>query len=266
MKSDKQSPATAPEPGQAACGPLNAKNKSRFAIVIPVYNHGKSVTDVIARARKLNLPVIAVDDGSTDDTPGRLARLNGIYVITHQRNTGKGAAIKTGLKAACSIADWALTMDADGQHDPADARALIRQAKSFGRGLIIGCRKGMDHPNVKWSSRMGRRFSNFWVLACGGPKVSDSQSGFRAYPLPDVLNWKTIADRFNFEVEVLVQARRHGFDVIEVPVGVHYLPPDKRISHFRPWRDFLRNAGTFSRLLGLRFSGYLRQSARGGRN
>jgi glycosyltransferase involved in cell wall biosynthesis len=249
-----------------ACSPADLKSKNRFAIVIPVYNHGTCLEDVIIRAQKLNLPVIAVDDGSTDDTPRLLSGFTDISVITHRTNKGKGAAIKTGLKAACRIADWALTMDADGQHNPADATALIRQAHNSGRGLIIGCRTGMNHPNVKWTSRMGRRFSNFWVKTCGGPLVSDSQSGFRAYPLPEVIDFNIAANHFDFEVEVLVQARRHGLKVTEVPVGVTYMPPEKRISHFRPWRDFLRNARTFSRLLGIRFSDFLRHAAKTGRN
>jgi len=238
----------------------------RFAVVIPVYNHGITVKAVVLEATKLGFPVIVVDDGSTDITAQRLQGIPGIRVITHERNLGKGAALMSGFKAAAQMADFAVTMDADGQHNPADATALIRQAHNSGRGLIIGCRTGMNHPNVKWTSRMGRRFSNFWVKTCCGHVVSDSQSGFRAYPLPEVIDFNIAANHFDFEVEVLVQARRHGLKVTEVPVGVTYMPPEKRISHFRPWRDFLRNARTFSRLLGIRFSDFLRHAAKTGRN
>ncbi|MBS0013155.1 MAG: hypothetical protein KFF46_04215, partial [Desulfobacterales bacterium] len=135
-----------------------------------------------------------------------------------------------------------------------------------GRALIVGCRTGMDQPHIRYGSRMGRRFSNFWVWVCGGPKLSDSQSGFRAYPLPEALHWGAVCNRFDFEVEILVQARRCGVPVMEVPVGVHYLPADQRISHFRPGVDFLRNARVFTRLMGRRFADFLRNAARSGRH
>ena len=106
---------------------------------------------------------------------------------------------------------------------------------------------------VPWSSRFGRGFSGFWVRASGGPSLSDSQTGFRVYPLPETLLLPTRARRFQFEVEVLVHAHRAGIPIREVPVGVAYDPPGGRVSHFRPWRDFARNAATFTRLIASRF-------------
>jgi hypothetical protein len=103
-----------------------------------------------------------------------------------------------------------------------------------------------------WTSRFGREFSNFWVRVSGGPRVTDSQSGFRIYPLPETLQLPVKARRFQFEVEVLVQARWHGLPVIERPVGVDYRPGGQRISHFHPFFDFLRNFGLFARLITTR--------------
>jgi len=100
---------------------------------------------------------------------------------------------------------------------------------------------------------MGRGFSGFWVWASGGPALSDSQTGFRVYPVPETLALPTRARRFQFEVEVLVHARRAGIPICEVPVGVDYAPPGGRVSHFHPWRDFGRNAATFTRLIATRF-------------
>jgi hypothetical protein len=87
------------------------------------------------------------------------------------------------------------------------------------------------------------------VRTSGGPVISDSQSGFRIYPLPEALNLKIKARRFQFEVEILVQARRKGIPVMESPVRVNYNPNGARISHFRPFVDFLRNSSTFTRLI-----------------
>lgn len=225
----------------------------RFAVVIPVYNHGIKVKAVVLEAVKLGFPVIVVDDGSADITPKRLEGIPGIRVITHEHNLGKGAALMTGFKVAAQMADFAITMDADGQHFPKDALAMIAAVPKGKKALVIGYRKQMENELVPWTSRMGRRFSNLWITASGGPGVRDSQSGFRIYPLPETLNLKTRARRYQFEVEVLVKAHRNKIAVIEVPIRVAY--PADRVSHFRPFIDFLRNSATFSRLIFRRIIG-----------
>jgi len=80
----------------------------------------------------------------------------------------------------------------------------------------------------------------------------DTQSGMRLYPLPESLHFGVRARRFQFEVEVLVRAQWRGHPVLEVPIGVTYQPGAERISHFRPFVDFLRNSRTFSRLIAMR--------------
>ena len=221
----------------------------RAAVVIPVYNHGTQVAGVIAAARPLGLPIFVVDDGSTDSTAVVLAVQEGITVLRHPVNRGKGAALLTGFTAVAPSCNWALTIDADGQHDPADGQALLAVARQGARVLVVGNRQGMAGSHVPWTSRFGRRFSNFWVWVSGGPWVADSQSGFRLYPLPETLELRVMAERYQFEVEVLVRARRRGIATMEVPVSVVYQPKGVRVSHFRPWRDFLRNSTTFSRLI-----------------
>lgn len=224
------------------------------AIIIPVYNHGSRIGEVVRQSLKLSLPVFVVDDGSTDETGEVLAKLDGITVLRHSENRGKGAAILTGFAAAVENGcDWAVTLDGDGQHDPADAKNLLQAGADEPRCLVIGSRQGMkDNQHVPWTSTFGRGFSNFWVWTAGGPLVSDSQSGFRLYPLPEALHLGTKARRYQFEVEILVRARRQGIEVKEAPIGVVYQPRGERISHFRPWRDFLRNSSTFNRLIWAR--------------
>ena len=224
----------------------------RFAVLIPVYNHAEGIGPVIERARRMELPIWVVDDGSTDDTAERLEAIGGITVIRHDENHGKGAAIRTGFSAMVGKADWAVTLDADGQHDPADVSVLIRAIPAGGRPIVIGRREGMVGEDVPWTSRFGRKFSNFWVWAAGGPVLSDTQSGMRIYPLPEAMRLGVRARRFQFEVEILVRARWAGIPVIEAPVRVSYTPGMKRISHFRPFVDFCRNSATFTRLIFLR--------------
>jgi len=233
--------------------------KGKFSVIIPVYNHGHAVAAVIEKALPLNLPVFVVDDGSTDATRKNIAPLSGIHRLHHDENRGKGAALLTGFAEASKIADWAITIDADGQHHPEDALKLINAIPAGQRPIMVGMRTGMAGEHVPWTSRFGRQFSNFWVFVSGGPRLRDSQSGFRIYPLPEAMTLGVIARRYQFEVEILVRAKWKGIPVIEAPVNVDYAAAGERISHFRPFVDFMRNSGTFARLIFRRvFSSLLR--------
>ena len=230
--------------------PFEKDGRNRFCVLIPVYNHKSTVAQVARQALKLNLPVFVVDDGSDDGSYFRVKNIPGVRVLRHNRNLGKGAALMTGFEEALKAGmNWAITLDSDGQHNPMDALSMMKAISEENRPVIVGARTGMTRREVPWTSRFGRKFSNFWVLMSGGPKMSDSQSGFRIYPLPETLNLKIFSRRFQFEVEALVKARWKGIPVVEVPIGVNYHPTGKRISHFRPFVDFVRNSTTFTRLI-----------------
>lgn len=229
--------------------PSSTNQQGRFAFVIPVYNHAGCVAGVVRNALTLGFPVFVVNDGSTDDTQNEIKNIPGIGIISHKKNMGKGTALMSGFAAASVKADWAITIDADGQHHPEDALNLVAAIPPGERAIIVGAREGMTGGHVPWTSRFGRKFSNFWVLMSGGPVISDSQSGMRIYPLPEVITLPVKAQRFQFEVEVLVQAKRKGLKVLETPVRVVYNPGGARISHFRPFVDFVRNSLTFTRLI-----------------
>lgn len=230
-------------------------DKDRVALVIPVYNHKGKIAEVVREALKLHLPLFVIDDGSTDSTYDQVNQLKdkaSITIIRHSVNRGKGAAILTGFTAAASSADWVVTLDADGQHHPEDVLNLIRAVPPGERPIVVGRRDGMNQCHVPWKSRFGRTFSNFWVRACGGPNLGDTQSGFRLYPLPEAMHLNVRARRFQFEVEILVRAHWRGIPVRETPVRVTYDCAEERVSHYRGFVDFFRNAGTFSRLMLMR--------------
>lgn len=217
-------------------------------VVIPVYNHGSTVAKVVKQVLSLHLPVIVVDDGSTDDTFENIRSIPGIRILRHFENRGKGAALVTGMTAAAAEnCRWAVTIDADGQHDPAEIPHLLEVAAVNSGSIVIGHRAGM--AAAPWTSRFGRKFSNFWLRISGAPPLADTQSGFRVYPMPGVLHLGVKARRYQYELEVLAKAAWRGMAIVETHVGVTYLPPGGRISHFRPWRDFFRNTHTFSRLI-----------------
>lgn len=224
----------------------------RFAIVIPAYNHGRQLREVLDKALRFGFPVFVVDDGSTDSTPQILASFSHVTVIRHEKNQGKGASLLSGFAYALDVADYAITLDADGQHNPNDIPSLVEAVPEGERPLVVGKRAGMGHENVPWTSRWGRKFSNFWVWASCGKWLSDSQSGFRMYPLPETMSLGARSRRFQFEVEILVRAAWSGIPILEIPVQAVYGPAEERISHFRPFLDFWRNTKTFTRLVASR--------------
>jgi glycosyltransferase involved in cell wall biosynthesis len=221
----------------------------RFAVVIPVYNHSRTLTAVVTKALRLKWPVFVVDDGSNEDIILKETDFPGVRLLRHQANQGKGAALMTGFRAALNVADFAVTIDADGQHHPEDALGLMAAIAPGQRPIVVGHRTLMDSSHTPWTSRFGRKFSNFWVRRAGGPNVSDTQSGFRIYPLPEVLNLDVAAGGYQFELEVLIKAALRKIPVIEANVRVTYPPAGQRISHFDPFGDFWRNSKMFARLI-----------------
>ncbi len=221
----------------------------RFAFVIPVFNHAEQISQVIEGLRPYGCSIIVVNDGSTDQTAACLEKMQDIQLLVHDTNRGKGAALLTGFAAAAEIAEWAVTIDADGQHNPADAEKLMQAARENPGAIVIGRREGMKEQQAPWTSRFGRGFSNFWVYAAGGKWLSDSQTGYRVYPLPMSLRLGTASRRFQFEVEILVRALWNRIPVVQRSVRVRYKREIPRVSHFRPFVDFWRNASTFTRLI-----------------
>lgn len=212
----------------------------RAAILIPVYNHGETIADVSRRAIATGLPVILVDDGSTDPVEPLVRGLD-CTLLHHQNNMGKGTALLTGFRYGAEKGYEAIiTLDADGQHDPAEAARLLAEAeKSEAPMLVIGNRL-MSGKSVPRSSTFGRDFSNFWVRLETGVDLGDTQSGFRLYPVQELLNLNFSKSRYDYEIEVLVKSLWAGLQVAEVEISVHYPPADERISHFDKFRDNVR--------------------------
>ncbi len=208
-------------------------------LVIPVYNHGKTLRDVVVRALAVNDNVIVVDDGSTDGGAETLAGLP-VTEIRHPLNRGKGAAIITAAhEARTRGATHIVTIDADGQHDPADYPRFLPLIDEDPDAIIVGTR-AFDSATTPLLSRFGRAFSNFWLRVQTGYKLKDTQSGFRAYPLA-LLEWLKLRERhYDFEVEVLVKAVWAGVILKEVDISVYYPPSSLRVSHFRLFMDNLR--------------------------
>ena len=226
--------------------------------MIPAFEAASTVGAVVRGALRVLPDVFVINDGSRDGT-GDAAREAGARVIDHPINLGKAAALRTGFRHVYQqgFRD-AVTLDADGQHLPEDIPTVLEAARSLPGVLVLGERE-MDGPNVPRSSRFGRWFTNLWIRIDGGGAVGDAQSGFRCYPVPEILGAGTQGARFEFEMEVIVRAAWAGIPVVSVPVGVHYEPAERRTSHFLPMLDNTRITLLFAYLLVLRFLPFLRR-------
>jgi len=213
----------------------------KICILIPAYNCGKRIENVIKSVLQQTSDVIVVDDGSTDDTANVLSLFEKqIILISYKKNKGKGYALKQGFNEANKRGfSHVLTMDSDGQHLAEDIQIFVNEANRFPNALIVGSRS-FDHPNMPKENIFANKFSNFWFTLQTAHKLPDTQTGYRLYPLKRMGKMKPFTNRYEAELELLVRFSWKGIPLKSVPVQVHYPVKEERISHFRPKKDFFR--------------------------
>ncbi len=223
-------------------------DRSNILLLIPLFNHGETVASVVDQAVASGWQVLVVDDGSTDGGAYGLVDKE-CEVLSLPLNRGKGAAILAGAEYAVEHGFQAIiTVDADGQLDPAEARLLAEAAPEDKPAIVIGSRR-MDRSNAPGSSLFGRSFSNFWVRLECGLELPDTQSGFRMYPVKELLALSTNCRRYDFEVEIITRSAWGGVPILSVPVSVHYPTPEERRSHFHQFKDNFRLTCLHTRLV-----------------
>ena len=223
-------------------------------IIIPVYNHENAIASVLAKLKKLDIPTILVNDGSSASCSQILAdcaerEAAWLTLIKRPENGGKGAAMLDGFKAATALGfSHALQIDADGQHEINDIPAFLEAGAQQPTALILG-RPLFDNTAPK-SRLYGRMISNFWVwINTLSFDISDSLCGFRLYPLAAVATLTrdtNIAKRMDFDIDILVRLYWQGVTVVNIPTCVHY--PTDGVSHFKVWRDNLMISKTHAKL------------------
>ena len=209
-------------------------------VIIPTYNNDRTLEQLITDVLKYTDDVIIVNDGSTDETPGIIAKFPSVQLISFQKNKGKGLALQKGFELAMEKDfRYAITIDSDGQHFPADFPQFLDKIEKEPDCVIIGARN-MGQESVPGTSNFGHKFSIFWFRVETGLKIEDVQSGFRLYPLKFLKDMRLYTKKYEFEVEVLVRLAWRGVKVLSVPVHVYYGPKGERVSHFRKVHDFTR--------------------------
>src|ERR1017187_4886645 len=173
------------------------------AAVIPCLNEGAGIAALVSALRQQVSFVLVVDDGSTDET-GLLAKGAGATVIRHERNCGKGAALRSGLSQLFKQGfEWVVTLDGDGQHAPEDLPALLRCAGQTGALLVIGNR--MDNARaMPWLRRQVNRWMSRKLSQRAGRQLPDTQSGFRLIHLRTWAALSLNTEHFEVESEILM--------------------------------------------------------------
>jgi len=229
----------------------------RLLTAIPVHNEEKHLAEVLGEVARYAKEILVVDDGSTDRTPELLGQFPGIEVIRHPRNLGYGAGLKTAFRHAIDAGyDGLVTLDCDGQHEP----ALIPElASRLADADIVSGSRYLRVFDPKQSPPEDRRRINAlvtgWLNECLGLNLTDAFCGFKAYRRSALEAFDITDNGYAMPLQVWVQAVQHGLSVVEVPVPLIYLDEERafggalddssyRLNHYRQvLGDALSRAG-----------------------
>ena len=232
---------------------LESRSYETLSVIVPVFNERATVAEVIRRVRAVEVPlrvdVVMVDDASTDGTDKVLATIEDstVRVVTHQRNQGKGAAVRTGL--AHAHGDLVLVQDADLEYDPEDWPRLldpILRGKAF---VVYGSRFTGERKNMLPLHWVGNRFLSLVTNLLYRSTLSDMETCYKVFDRRVLDGITIVSNRFDFEPEITAKVLRRGFRIYEVPISYAGREPDegKKIT----WRDGL---GALRALIRFRFS------------
>ncbi len=212
----------------------------QVVVLIPAYNEARTIADVAARVLAQGLPLVVVDDASSDDTAACLQGLD-VTVLRNEHNLGKGGSLWRGMQYAQELgADAIITLDGDGQHRPEDIPTVLAAAAQHPNTIIIAARK-LNTEQAPKARKAANKIADFWISWAAGYPISDSQSGFRLYPSSLIRNLqiKTDGDRgFVFESEILIRAVTQKVYSQAIAIPSIY-QKGARPSHFRPVRDIV---------------------------
>lgn len=202
----------------------------KLSIIIPVYNEEKTILHVISRLEKQVIPlvekeIIVVDDGSTDTTREKLKKVRKVKIIFHDKNKGKGAAVKTGIKNATG--DYIIIQDADLEYNPKYLPTLIKPIQEKKTEVVYGTRlKRM--PNLKGEEKtlqflthyFGNRFLSLITSIFFGQWITDMETGYKLFPKSALSGIRLNARGFELEPEITAKLMKKGYKILEIPIRV----------------------------------------------
>jgi glycosyltransferase involved in cell wall biosynthesis len=214
------------------CGPLDL-SQCNVSVIIPAFNEARFIGSVVLGLKRRPVAILVVDDGSSDDT-AEIAQAAGADVLQLASNQGKGAALNAGLDVVRKdVPDAVVIIDADGQHLPEELDCVLRPILEDRADIAIGSRYLENTSNTPNHRKFGHKVMNFFTSLFSGVKVTDSQSGYRAFSprAYGLLNFN--ARDFSVESEMQFLASEHNLKVVDVPVTIQYLDKEKR----SPWKQ-----------------------------
>ena len=199
---------------------VTTKEKS-IVVCIPAYNEEKSIAKLIVDLKKYSNKIIVVDDGSSDYT-AKIARELGAIILQHEKNLGKGEALRSCFTRAMTYSpDVVVTMDGDGQHDPACIPDLIKPILEKKADVVIGSRS--KDTKMPAHRKIGLNIINFLCKKASKTNVNDTQSGFRAFSNNSIRTMAQLRSQdYSVEFEQLSVLSEKGFVITEVPVKIIY--------------------------------------------
>jgi glycosyltransferase involved in cell wall biosynthesis len=211
----------------------------RPCVLIPAFNEELHIAEVVGGVRRHVGKVIVVDDGSVDRT-AEIAASSGAEVIRHEKNLGKGASLKTGMKKAFAEGfDPVIIVDADAQHDPAEIPLFLEAARRGEADVVVGNRMGSTKgmPPVRYLTNL---ITSFFISLLAGQRVPDSQCGYRLIRKNAFEKMRLKTARYETEGEMLIEAARAGCRIDSIPVKTIYGIEKSAINPFRDTFRFVR--------------------------
>jgi glycosyltransferase involved in cell wall biosynthesis len=225
----------------------------RLSIVIPAYNEERFIGTLVDRIRAVDLAphglekeIIVVDDCSSDGTSGIVAGFPDVILCRHQRNGGKGQAVRTGIERATG--DYLMIQDADLEYEPQDYVPMVEALLSNRGDVVYGSRYtkgliGSKHSQQSWPAYLGGRSLSIAALVCTGRYLTDTVTALKLFPrtLLDELNLQTTGFELDHEITSKVLAR--GRRIVEVPI--RYFPRSREEGKKIGAKDWVRGLRTF---------------------
>lgn len=216
-------------------------DKSKICVVIPCYNNEKTVADVALSVTQYSENVVIVLDGCTDKSAANLQKIaDKITILSYSPNKGKGAALNLAFDYANNHNfDYAISIDADGQHFASDLPLFLETIDNNYGAMVVGSRF-LKQDNMPAGNTFANKFSNFWFTIQTGKNLPDTQTGYRAYPIFKMGKLRSFSKRYESELEYLQRMAWRNIKLISIPIKVYYAPVGERVTHFRKGRDFIR--------------------------